>query len=411
MDKKVYPSVEELTKIKTSVPCSDGCGGIFSSESNLLLHLAKTHKKEHLLKTEKNLEYYCPELSCIYNKEKHFKSMKHLKQHFLKVHAQKNFSCTQCDKSFSTQAARNSHVEYCGITFKCCDCEASYPSYESLITHARRKKHTILEKPKYKKEGTIHLLNEKCTSGTKLVPRTKNQLILPKGSISLQIIEPSSISKITADKSNQTENSQKYPVLSDSQNDFREVQKTLSSQETQTIGDYISRKNSLDLTSGSDDSLSKKSIKTQTKPVSSTTKSCNTSFNLNDIDFGSDPNVQRNSSSTQTMTSIPTEFIYSTMECSKDMKFEMEPLDISDSFFNCNSETQTEPLFGSDLMTPDYYTHMYTQTCDDILLSDLAFNNIHTQTVLDEMLRSVESQTMLSQNTETIMAHMETQTV
>lgn len=58
---------------------------------------------------------------------------------------------------------------------------------------------------------------------------------------------------------------------------------------------------------------------------------------------------------------------------------------------------------------------MCTQTCDDIFLGELGLNNSHTQTAFDDVVRSVESQTMFPQNRRLLlncrdMANMETQT-
>lgn len=405
MAKKVYPTPQELTTINSSVKCTfDGCYRVFSSESNLMLHLAKTHKITNALeaKSSKDTQFHCPEEACVYNNTKHFKTMKLLKQHYLKVHSSKNFICENCNKGFATLAAKNSHIEYCGVMFTCKDCKASYSSYETLTTHARRKKHTIYSKITYKinpLEGPVEIIGSK----------RKAPFILPKGSMSLQVISINA--KEMTDKSNQTELyeiSEKRMCLSPhpSQSLNLQLQKTHSSVETQTIGDFTNKKSSsLDMCS-SDESMSKKSIKTQTKPVSSMTKSCNTSFNISDFDIDLDLKVERNSSSTQTTTSVPTELIYS--DPVKDLTFDMNSLD-TETLFNCNTETQTD-LFG----TVDYCINMYTQTCD-FLFSDFGFNNTCTQTAFDDVLRSVESQTTMSQGNKLLlscrdMAHMETQT-
>lgn len=483
MEKKIYPTPQELLKVNTSVPCTEkSCNNIFTSESNLHLHLIKTHKKQDIWSQDTSKrEYYCPDTNCIYNETKHFKSMKLLKQHYVKVHAEKNFICASCGKGFATQTTLNAHVEYCGITFKCCDCESSYPLYESLVTHARRKKHKVLEKVEYKGGFIIPV---KKSNSQQTLPIKKNAFILPKGSMSLQLISLNKIPVFTSEKCNQTEqidwfkmqnvdnvqiddklqsinkmqtedeikSLNKIQTVNKFQSEYKihfedkihnenkilfendqtdnkiqtedKIQilintssqtnylRPQSSMETQTVGDYFTKKANVNLITFSDENLNKKSIKTQTKRVSSSTKSCNTSFNI-DFEIAEDIKVERNSSSTQTVTSIPAEFIYSTpMETQKD--FDMDTLD-TESFFNCNMETQTDFIFGNDLLNSDYYSNMYTQTCDDILLNELGFNSSQTQTVLEDMLRSVESQTMMSHNSKNFMtcrdmAHMETQT-
>lgn len=65
---------------------------------------------------------------------------------------------------------------------------------------------------------------------------------------------------------------------------------------------------------------------------------------------------------------------------------------------SCHIETQTELVpFADDSrdMDPLLYTHMHTQTCDDIL-SELGLTNIHTQTnwpVYNDLFVSTETQT------------------
>lgn len=75
--------------------------------------------------------------------------------------------------------------------------------------------------------------------------------------------------------------------------------------------------------------------------------------------------------------------------------------DLLQSYINdCNAdmETQTDWFTNLDLLTNDVHSNNYTQTCDDILPPDLRFNNTHTQTVLNDILRSVGSQTSMRVN-------------
>ncbi|GJQ84255.1 hypothetical protein Trydic_g2921 [Trypoxylus dichotomus] len=427
---KIYPTAEELSTVNSTVRCpEDGCTSIFMSESNLNLHLAKTHKKDNLLVPNNAIrEYYCPDLSCTYNNVKSFKSLKLLKQHYLKVHSEKTFGCDTCNMKFSTQAARNSHLEYCNVKFACSECNSSYASYESLLTHGRRKRHAIPDKTSYR---TCAKLATKSSSITNLPMKMKKKmLVLPKGSASLELINVHIPNLITFEKGSQTDIWTEKPRLTKKGvklvNSTQETQtfdnKQHLSAETQTIGDYFSRKQS----SNKLDDDDRKSIKTQTKPVNSTTKSCNTSFNLNDFNFVGE-NAERNNSGTQTNTAIPPELLYSTpqnesgdlnefefMHTSSQTSFneDMDTFD-SENYFNCNSETQTDFM---SMLSTDYCSNMYTQTCDNLLLNDLAFMNTHTQTVFDDVLKSVESQTMMSSQSSKLvlscrdMAHMETQT-
>ncbi|KAK7791811.1 hypothetical protein R5R35_001234 [Gryllus longicercus] len=151
--KKICPLPAELSEIKKNIPCSEeGCNRMFLNSSNLDMHLLKHHKKSNKIvkiNSDVKYQYHCPIDKCSYNvkSERFFKNMKYLKQHFLKVHAEKSFCCDQCHKGFSTEAAQKKHERLCGVKF-ICSCNYSYDSYEALITHAKRHQHTFDEKYK-----------------------------------------------------------------------------------------------------------------------------------------------------------------------------------------------------------------------------------------------------------------------
>lgn len=177
----------------------------------------------------------------------------------------------------------------------------------------------------------------------------------------------------------------------------------------------------------------RKSIKTQTTVIPSRSTSCNTSFNLNDFEFTIDDNddLQRKQSSisTQThrnlnnnnnnqglllppptITPPPPPQIVNDLDDDDSSFFNSISVATSSSSSNnnttsrttncCasnNTESQTDGnllLFDDNYC--DYYTNMYTQTCDDMLLNEIGFHNIETQTMFDDVLRSVESQTVMS---------------
>ncbi|CAL7939419.1 unnamed protein product [Xylocopa violacea] len=147
--KTICPSAEELSVITNNVKCNK-CGLVFQNEPRYRLHDLKVHQRKNLDKTIKeHVQYHCPVESCIYapKAERHFSTMKYLKQHYLKVHAKKTHACTRCDKSFSTEAAKEGHMRICGIEFAC-SCSKTYSTYEALLTHAKRSLHTINDKYK-----------------------------------------------------------------------------------------------------------------------------------------------------------------------------------------------------------------------------------------------------------------------
>lgn len=376
----VYPTAEELDKVITNLTCPH-CTSMFNTSSNLNLHLAKTHNLPHLLK-KKTLEnvtklYHCPVATCTYNESGHFKKYKFVKQHYLKMHSEKKYICEKCKTGFSTQISKKNHVEYCEVSFKCCDCDAFYNCYETLKTHGRRKKHRILEKIKYKSLSNV--------------PEVLNtmKLLLPKNSKSLGVVLISNTDQCSQtdldhnDMQTQTFLIGKSPQLS---------------AETQTIVD-----------SGSIRTLSTLS---DLKNVS-----CNTAIK-SDLD---EEILPRSSSSTQTVNT-DCDLLCSTATT---RTFDSIYTDTSDLFtdtldpnyFNCHMETQTDFMFTNDLFNKysDDYSHMYTQTCKDLLLGEIGLNDIQTQTVFDDILKSVESQTIMSHSeppslSSKDMTNMETQT-
>ncbi|PSN52720.1 hypothetical protein C0J52_06167 [Blattella germanica] len=171
---KICPPPSELCGINTNVHCpEDGCKKIFSNSSNLDMHLLKHHKKENIWKKDKgkSCQYHCPVEECIYNlkSDQSFKCLKYLKQHYLKVHAEKSFQCDKCPKGFSTEAALKYHSRVCGLKFVC-SCEHAYDSYEALLTHARRSSHTFDEKYKlYGKKNASGDINKEKTPANSVI--------------------------------------------------------------------------------------------------------------------------------------------------------------------------------------------------------------------------------------------------
>ncbi|KAL0270604.1 UNVERIFIED_CONTAM: hypothetical protein PYX00_007958 [Menopon gallinae] len=109
---KVFPTEEELSLVSSHVRCSEeNCSAVFKSTSNLNMHLIRHHKISSLELCKKDAvrQFYCPAQLCMYNKDskKHFTKLKYLKQHFLKVHAAKNFICVE---ALLTHCKRKGHV-------------------------------------------------------------------------------------------------------------------------------------------------------------------------------------------------------------------------------------------------------------------------------------------------------------
>lgn len=301
---KIYPTIEDC-QIKNKISCSD-CSQAFTSESNLNLHIAKTHGRSDLQRVTTEKWYFCPIDQCPWNEMMHFKRLKNLRQHFVKSHMVKQLKCPSCPKRFAVETELVRHSKYCSVWFSCLNCNASYGCYETLKTHCRRKDHKLLNKQDYRAlvgEQLVHI--KETVIRNVMTQSTQTEL------------------QVGADK---------------------------CSVETQTSESKI------------------------TSVVESKESSCNTSFNIEDFEFTMREHIQMNSSSTQTQ-SFPS-----------DLLSNLDP-----NLFNCSSKTQTDMLFPNEFCN-DFYSDMYTQTCDEILSG---LTNIQTQTVQDT-LRSVESQTLMS---------------
>ncbi|KAF7279838.1 hypothetical protein GWI33_006696 [Rhynchophorus ferrugineus] len=388
---KVYPTIEQCQK-KNKLTCLfKECGDTFTSESNLNLHIVKTHKRMDLKSVGIERQYFCPQVGCVWSAVKHFKNMKSLRQHYLKVHTKKDFTCASCKKSFPTNDQMSKHTEYCDVMFSCLDCKAFYGCYETLKTHSRRKNHKILEKSQYKNCNTINIYVEN------LAPNDKNnQTIYEKPLLASKMIQVSNVGECFVPQlTQQTQTSVSSDVLS---------------VETQTINNI-----KLDLVNNF------KHINTQTDAVTSKETSSNTSFNLSDFDLTFANQTEKNNSSTQ--TSLQDHYIFNMSTNTHDSAhtdtsdlLSAETTEFDNNFYNCHMETQTDFMFDSDIFNSDYYSDMYTQTCNDILEEFSGFNDIETQTAYEESLRSVESQTLMSSleklpvNVIRDMAHSETQT-
>lgn len=151
----IVPERSELLLGQKTIKCSEpSCESTFKSQSNLTLHLLKIHKKNVSLSFRRELNqvnfYYCPEPACIYNRsnnldinKNYFTELKHLKQHFRKVHKEKDFNCGSCGKAFPDEFTLKRHVKVCGQKFYCGICGSSYKTQTSLIYHVKQKGHAF----------------------------------------------------------------------------------------------------------------------------------------------------------------------------------------------------------------------------------------------------------------------------
>ncbi|CAG9789942.1 unnamed protein product [Diatraea saccharalis] len=84
---------------------------------------------EIIFDTNKMSQYKCKICFNIYS------NLYRLKQHFLRMHAPKDFVCSECCKSYGSEALLAQHKYDCHSPFMCSDCGKSYTSRSTFKTH------------------------------------------------------------------------------------------------------------------------------------------------------------------------------------------------------------------------------------------------------------------------------------
>lgn len=143
------PTEEELLP-EREIQCEyDGCKSVFTNAGNLDMHLQRHHGKQPLKRSdEKQCVFHCPKIQCTYHElhpgKMQFKTLKYLRQHYKKVHANKINICDRCGKAFISVNQLKTHMEkLCGIKYTCLECGWEYSSKEALLTHGKRKGHKV----------------------------------------------------------------------------------------------------------------------------------------------------------------------------------------------------------------------------------------------------------------------------
>lgn len=373
---KIIPS-ESLLANSPWVKCSEvDCQSIFKTTSNLHLHLVKHHKVnvQQSIDTNTVVQYYCPAANCKYNatedaQTKYFKSKKYLRQHYMKVHAPKTVLCGKCTKSFASTTLLQQHEKCCGIKFQCADCDWSYSSRECLLTHCRRKGHSV---------GNLKRTN---------LPTKKSKPI-------------KSIAKIAPKKQSPT-TAKESPSKKIHANFNRTVMKGKDkkiSQETQTASLYNTNcTKAISKAIGCLATIQSKSIAvgtTNESPAHSKYR------NLELIDDESSTMIDNHS---QTCNRNLNSLNY--VEDDSSLNY------FTVGNFNsglCHIETQTELIASCEKGVRDMdpmLCHMHTQTCTEIL-TELGLSDIQTQTHWTHSATAYNNELFVSAETQTCYPHL-----
>uniref|UniRef100_A0A2K5DRS5 C2H2-type domain-containing protein n=1 Tax=Aotus nancymaae TaxID=37293 RepID=A0A2K5DRS5_AOTNA len=130
-----------------------GSGKILPKRPALSKHLAKSHRLQDgivKLTIRKDLKtvpkfYCCPIEGCPRGPDGPFSQFSLVKQHFMKMHAEKKHKCSKCSNSYGTERDLKRHAEDCGKIFRC-TCGCPYASRTALQSHIYRIGHEIPRK-------------------------------------------------------------------------------------------------------------------------------------------------------------------------------------------------------------------------------------------------------------------------
>ncbi|XP_068196301.1 ATM interactor [Antennarius striatus] len=148
----IRPTITELTKqVRTNILCTvEGCGKILPNTPALNMHLVKSHRiKDGMVNptVRKDMKgsqklYCCPIEGCPRGPNRPFSQFALVKQHFMKMHAEKKHKCFKCSNGYSTEWDLKRHIEDCGKTYHC-TCGCPYASRAALLSHIYRTGHEI----------------------------------------------------------------------------------------------------------------------------------------------------------------------------------------------------------------------------------------------------------------------------
>ncbi|XP_053465007.1 ATM interactor [Nycticebus coucang] len=175
----IQPSVSELSRsVRTNILCTvRGCGKILPNSPALNMHLVKSHRLQDGIVNptiRKDLKtvpkfYCCPIEGCRRGPDRPFSQFSLVKQHFMKMHAEKKHKCSKCSNSYGTKWDLKRHAEDCGKSFQC-TCGCPYASRTALQSHIYRTGHEIpaehRDPPSKKRKMQNCLQNQKLSNKT-----------------------------------------------------------------------------------------------------------------------------------------------------------------------------------------------------------------------------------------------------
>lgn len=396
---KKTPSAKELLEA-TQVECNQqNCNKVFNNYGNLYLHLRKHHKLEikDTTKSPVRQQFYCPELPCKYNiisnnGKVFFISKKYLRQHYLKVHATKSIKCKTCEKSFASETLKNVHQSSCGQEFKCFNCDWKYQSREALLTHCRRKGHAS-NKPPHRIEVTIQV-PDSITEEKRIVSGKYKNIAPKKTSSEVQtpwIFQSTKNSKIC--QMTQTKRKDK-PSAAESKSQGSNTKKFLDT--------WNKRVNPSTTSTATSPPTTKNTFRNldffDTESNNLITSSSQTDRNLNNLNFVEDSLMYFGSETFQAdLCHIETQTEFNQFFHTNTTTTSVSDTSAPNLEAVCATTIATQATDHLDQML---YSHMHTQTCDEIL-SDLGWTDIQTQTNwaptdYSELLVSTETQTSFS---------------
>uniref|UniRef100_UPI00358EEB91 ATM interactor n=1 Tax=Myxine glutinosa TaxID=7769 RepID=UPI00358EEB91 len=153
----VCPSMSELGReVATNLLCPVlHCGRRLPNPPALSMHLVKSHRiqgancysfsqREALRPRSLAKVFCCPVPGCPRGPARPFLEFGRVRQHFLKMHAERRHHCDQCTRAFGTASDLARHQGACGRLFSC-SCGCPYASRNGLLSHVARTGHKLPE--------------------------------------------------------------------------------------------------------------------------------------------------------------------------------------------------------------------------------------------------------------------------